>query len=196
MADSDIAETTKILRTSRSGDLDAQARLTPRVYRELRRLASHFLKNERAGYTLQATELVHEVYLRLVDVNAVEWRDKAHFFAISATLMRRILLDRARRRLAVKRGNRPKLVELDQAQDVSLRRARELVALDDALGALAGLDARKAKTIELRFFAGLSVKETAQVLHVSEETVMRDWKFSRAWLLAELGSLPDGSSKS
>lgn len=154
-------------------------------------MAQNFLRNERAGYTLQATELVHEVYLRVVDVKQVEWQDKAHFFAVSATLMRRILLDRARRRLAVKRGNKPKLVDLKEAQEVSVARARELIALDDALTALAELDARKARTIELRFFAGFSVQETAQVLNVSPETVMRDWKFSRAWLLTELGSLPE-----
>jgi RNA polymerase sigma factor (TIGR02999 family) len=188
------AEITRILQTSTSGDPEALGKLTPRVYKELRRMANHFLKNERAGYTLQSTELVHEVYLRLVDVNEVAWQDKAHFFALSATLMRRILLDRARRRLAVKRGNKPKLVDLDEALDVSVKKAREVIALDDALGALAQLDPRKARTIELRFFAGLSVKETAEVLNVSQETVMRDWKFSRAWLLAELGSLPEAPS--
>lgn len=191
MTDASRADTTEILRASTAGDAEALGKLTPRVYRELRRMANHFLKNERAGYTLQATELVHEVYLRLVNVNQVEWQDKAHFFAVSATLMRRILLDRARRRLAVKRGNKPKLVDLDEAQNVSLKRARELIALDDALSALAGMDARKARTIELRFFAGLSVKETAHVLNVSPETVMRDWQFSRAWLLTELGSVPE-----
>jgi RNA polymerase sigma factor (TIGR02999 family) len=153
-------------------------------------MANHFLKNERPGYTLQATELVHEVYLRLVDVNRVEWQDRVHFFAVSATLMRRVLLDRARRRLAAKRGKRPALVDLDEALDVPSQRARELIALDDALSTLAALNSRKARIIELRFFAGLSVKETAEALKLSPDTVMRDWKFARAWLLAELGSLP------
>jgi RNA polymerase sigma factor (TIGR02999 family) len=190
MPDANTAETTEILRASTSGDAEALGKLTPRVYRELRRMANHFLKNERAGYTLQATELVHEAYLRLVDVNRVEWQDRAHFFAVSATLMRRILLDRARRRLAAKRGKRPVVVGLDAAADVASERARELIALDDALSALAELDPRKARVIELRFFAGLSVEETAEVLKVSAETVMRDWKFSRTWLLTELGSLP------
>jgi RNA polymerase sigma-70 factor, ECF subfamily len=190
MQDSHISETTEMLRASTLGDPEALRKLTPRVYRELRRMASHFLKNERAGYSLQATELVHEVYLRLVDVNQVEWRNKAHFFAVSATLMRRILLDRARRRLTLKRGERPQLVALEEAHDVSLRRARELIALDDALTTLADIDSRKARTIELRFFGGLSIDEIADVLHVSPETVMRDWKFSRAWLLQELGSTP------
>jgi RNA polymerase sigma factor (TIGR02999 family) len=189
-----VAATTEILRASTAGDAGALGKLTPRVYRELRRMANHFLQNERAGFTLQATELVHEVYLRLVDVKQVEWQDKAHFFAVAATLMRRILLDRARRRLAAKRGKKPKLVGLEEAGEVSLKRARELVALDDALSALAEMDARKARTIELRFFGGLSIKETAEVLQVSPETVMRDWKFSRAWLLTELGSLPEVSS--
>jgi RNA polymerase sigma factor (TIGR02999 family) len=157
-------------------------------------MANHFLKNERRGYTLQPTELVHEVYLRLVDVNRVEWQDRVHFFALSATLMRRVLLDRARRRLAAKRGKRPALVDLDEALDVPSQRARELIALDDALSALAALNSRKARIIELRFFAGLSVKETAEALKLSPDTVMRDWKFARAWLLAELGRLPAAHS--
>jgi RNA polymerase sigma factor (TIGR02999 family) len=183
-----MAEMTEILRASTAGDQEALGKLSPRVYRELRRMANRFLKDERPGYTLQATELVHEVYLRLVDVHQVEWQDKAHFFAVSATMMRRILLDRARRRLAVKRGKRPRMVDLDQAANSPIGRSRELIALDDALSALAALDERKARTVELRFFAGLSVKETAQALGVSLETVLRDWKFSRSWLLAELSA--------
>ena len=194
MLDPPISETTEILRASTSGNPEALAQLTPRVYRELRRMANHFLKNERRGYTLQPTELVHEVYLRLVDVNRVEWQDRVHFFALSATLMRRVLLDRARRRLAAKRGKRPALVDLDEARDVPSQRARELIALDDALSTLAALNSRKARIIELRFFAGLSVKETAEALKLSPDTVMRDWKFARAWLLAELGSLPAAHS--
>src|SRR5580704_11098639 len=114
MPDANAADITEILRASTAGDAEALGKLTPRVYRELRRMANRFLKNERAGYTLQPTELVHEVYLRLVDVNQVDWQDKAHFFAVSATLMRRILLDRARRRLAAKRGKRPRLVDLEE----------------------------------------------------------------------------------
>src|SRR5271167_3639654 len=131
MIDPQISETTGILRASSSGNLEALEQLTPRVYRELRRMANHFLKNERPGYTLQPTELVHEVYLRLVDVNRVEWQDRVHFFAVSATLMRRVLLDRARRRLTAKRGKRPALVDLDEARDVPSQRARELIALND-----------------------------------------------------------------
>ncbi len=191
MIDPLISETTQILRASSSGNQEALEQLTPRVYCELRRLANHFLKNERPGCTLQPTELVHEVYLRLVDVNRVEWQDRVHFFAVSATLMRRILLDRARRRLAAKRGRRPARVDLDEALDVPSQRARELIALDDALSALAALNPRKARIIELRFFAGLTVEETAKVLNLSPVTVLRDWKVARVWLLAELGSLPE-----
>jgi len=189
-----MVDTTEILRASTRGDQGALEQLTPRVYRELRRMANHFLQNERAGYTLQATELVHEVYLRLVDVKRVEWRDRAHFFALSATLMRRILVDRARRRLAAKRGAKPIRIDLGEAAEIPSSRARELVALDDALGALAALDTRKSRIVELRFFAGLSVEETAEVLKISPDTVMRDWKFARAWLSAELGSQPESSS--
>ena len=146
------------------------------------------MRNERPGYTLQSAELVHEVYLRLVNVHEVEWQHRAHFFAVSATLMRRILLDRARRRQAAKRGAKPVLMDLDTALDVTSSRARELVALDDALNTLAEVDPRKARIVELRFFGGLSVEETAEVVKVSTDTVMRDWKLARAWLLTELSS--------
>jgi len=185
-----IAETTDILHTSTGGDAEALQRLTSRVYRELRRMANHFLQHERAGHTLQATELVHELYLRLVDVKRVEWQDKAHFFALAATLMRRILVDRARRRLAAKRGAKPILIDLGEAAEIPSGRTRELVALDDALLALADLDARKSRIVELRFFGGLNVEETAEVLKISPDTVMRDWKFARAWLSNELANRP------
>jgi RNA polymerase sigma factor (TIGR02999 family) len=126
--------------------------------------------------------------LRLVEVNRLEWKDRAHFFAVSATLMRRILLDRARRRLAAKRGGKAPIVDLEKGVEVSSQRSREIVALDDALNALAGVDPRKARIVELRFFGGLDVKETAAVIGVSPDTVMRDWKLARAWLLAELSN--------
>ena len=186
-----IAETTDILHTSTGGDAEALQRLTSRVYRELRRMANHFLQHERAGHTLQATELVHELYLRLVDVKRVEWQDKAHFFALAATLMRRILVDRARRRLAAKRGAKPILIDLGEAAEIPSGRTRELVALDDALLALADLDRRKSRIVELRFFGGLNVEETAEVLKISPDTVMRDWKFARAWLSNELANRPE-----
>lgn len=186
VADPPISETTQLLRAWAGGDNQALAELTPRVYRELRRLAGRYLRNERSGNTLQATDLVHEVYLRLVDVDQLDWQHRAHFFAVSATLMRRILLDRARRRSAAKRGGNARGVDLEEALDLSSARSRELIRLDDALNALAGVDPRKARIVELRFFAGLGVKETAEVVGVSSETVMRDWKIARAWLLSEL----------
>ncbi len=190
MADVATSETTQLLRAWAGGDAEALGQLTPHVYRELRKLAKRFLHGERPGYTLQTTELVHEAYLRLVDVKRVDWQDRAHFFAVAATLMRRILLDRARKGLAAKRGGRPQAVPMEEALEEALgvvaRRPRELIALDDALTTLAALDPRKARIVELRFFGGLSVKETAEVVQVSPDTVMRDWKFARAWLLKEL----------
>ena len=181
-----MSETTQLLRAWAGGDEQALPELVPRVHRELRKLAGHFLKNERAGNTLQATDLVQEVYLRLVDVNQMDWQHRAHFFAVSATLMRRILFDRARRRTAAKRGGRAPVLNLDEAPDLSVSRSREMLALDDALNALAAVDPRKARIVELRFFGGLSVKETAAVVKVSPDTVMRDWQLARAWLLTEL----------
>jgi RNA polymerase sigma-70 factor, ECF subfamily len=131
---------------------------------------------------------VHEAYLQLIDVNNVSWQHRAHFFAVSAQIMRHILLDRARRRIAAKRGGTAERVNLDELPDLSGNRARELIALEDALNALAKNDPRKARVVELRFFGGLSVDETAEVLSVSPETVMRDWKFARSWLHAQLSS--------
>jgi RNA polymerase sigma factor (TIGR02999 family) len=186
MTDSSSSETTQLLRAWADGDSGALEQLTPRVYRELRRVAAHLLQNERPGYTLQSADLVHEVYLRLVNARELEWQHRAHFFAVAATLMRRILLDRARRRAAAKRGGKARPLDLDKSLDVAQAKARELVALDDALNALAEVDPRKSRIVELRFFGGLSVKETAEVVKVSSDTVMRDWKLARAWLLTEL----------
>ena len=186
MADAQTSETTQLLRAWANGDQAALDQLTPRVYQELRRMAGHFMQNERPGRTLQTTALVHEAYLKLIDVTNVDWQHRAHFFAVSATMMRRILLDRARRRGAGKRGGKVSRVNLDDIPDVGSGRARELIALDDALNALAEIDSRKARVIELRFFGGLSVEETAEVLKVSPDTVLRDWRLARAWLLAEL----------
>ena len=186
MADGETSETTKLLRDWAKGDRSALERLTPRVYRELRRIAGHHMQNERAGRTLQATALVHEAYLKLIDITNVDWQHRAHFFAVSAHIMRQILLDRARRRVAAKRGGKAERLNLDEIPDVGAAKARELIALDDALNALAQLDPRKARVIELRFFGGLSVEEAAEVLEVSPNTVMREWKLARAWLLSEL----------
>ena len=181
-----VSETTELLRAWAGGDRKALDQLTPRVYDELRRIAGHFLQNERSGRTLQTTALVHEAYLKLIDVKNVDWQHRAHFFAVSAQIMRHILLDRARRRIAAKRGGALPRVNLDELPEVGLERGRELIALDDALTTLAEIDPRKARVIELRFFGGLSVDETAEVLKVSPDTVLRDWRLGRAWLLAEL----------
>jgi RNA polymerase sigma factor (TIGR02999 family) len=179
-------ETTQLLRAWADGDQKALGQLTPRVYKELRRIAGHFMQNERPGRTIQTTALVHEAWLRMVDVANVDWQHRAHFFAVSATMMRRILLDRARKRVASKRGGGLARVNLDEIPDVFSRKAGDLIALDDALKALERIDPRKAQVIELRFFGGLSVEETAEVLKVSPDTVMRDWKLARAWLMTEL----------
>jgi RNA polymerase sigma factor (TIGR02999 family) len=180
-------ETTQLLRAWANGNPAALEALMPRVYKELRRIAGHCMQNERAGRTIQTTALVHEAYLKLIDVENVDWQHRAHFYAVSARIMRRIPLDRARRRTAGKRGGNAPAVNLDEIPDVSSARARELIALDDALQILAGVDARKAQVIELRFFGGLTAEETAEVLKVSPDTVLRDWKLARAWLLAGLG---------
>jgi RNA polymerase sigma factor (TIGR02999 family) len=186
MAPSESADTTQLLRAWADGDEQALSELVPRVHRELRRLAGRLMQNERSGATMQATELVQELYLRLVDTKQLQWQHRAHFFAVSAGLMRRILVDRARRRGAAKRGSKPTSVDLDRAVDLSSKKSHELIALDDALRALAEMDPRKARVVELRFFGGLEVKETAEAIGVSPETVMRDWKVARAWLLVQL----------
>ena len=180
------SETTQLLRAWAGGDEAALEQLTPRVYKELKRIAGHWMKDERVGGTMQTTALVHEAYLKLINVENVRWEHRAHFFAISRQMMRRILLDRARRRVAVKRGGAMPKINLDELPEVGFSRARELIALDDALKALAAFDLRKAKVIEFRFFGGLSVAETAEVLKLSEETVMRDWRLARSWLFNEL----------
>jgi len=159
--------------------------LTPLVYEELRRLARHYMGNERVGHTLQATALVNEAYLRLVDIHKVQWQNRAHFFAMSARLMRRILVDSARSRKYQKRGAGAQKVSLDEGLLV-VEPGRDLVALDDALEALAQVDERRSKVVEMRFFGGLSVEETAEALGVSVDTVMRDWKLAKVWLLREL----------
>jgi RNA polymerase sigma-70 factor (ECF subfamily) len=179
-------EITGLLKAWREGDQAAFERLTPLVYGELRKIARVYMRSEHEGATLQTTALVNEAYLRLVDAASVDWHDRAHFFAISAKMMRRILLDRARARVRVKRGGHAAKVSLDQVPDLSSARGRELIAVDDALETLAKLDPRKAEVVELRFFGGLSVEETAQVLKISDKTVMRDWRLARSWLMREL----------
>jgi RNA polymerase sigma factor (TIGR02999 family) len=168
------------------GDAAALAKLMPLVHDELHRLARREMRGERPGHTLQTTALVNEAYMRLIDVRRVEWQDRAHFFALSARIMRRILVDHARSRNYIKRGGGTRQVSLDEALVVSEACNDDLVALDDALQALAAVDARKSQVVEMRFFGGLTVEETAEALHVSPETVMRDWQFAKVWLLRAL----------
>ena len=168
------------------GDADALEALMPLVYEELRRLAGHYMKGERPGHPLQATALVNEVYLRLIEIDRVQWQNRAHFFAIASRLMRRILVDAARSRGYQKRGGGVPTVTLDEALSVSQEPSADLVALDDALNTLSILDPRKGQVVEMRFFGGLTLDETAEVLHVSRETIKRDWTMARLWLLREL----------
>ena len=176
------------------GDQAALEQLIPLVHGELRRIARGCLRQERPDHTLQATALVNEAFLRLVDVRQVSWRDRAHFLAMAARLMRRILVDFARTRHAAKRGGDAVRVSLAEAHGLADRPGHDLVALDEALSALAVRDARKARVVELRFFAGLSVEETALVLEVSRDTVLRDWRLARAWLTRELLEPGSGAS--
>jgi RNA polymerase sigma factor (TIGR02999 family) len=179
-------DVSKLLHAWSDGDQRALERLTPIVYDELHRLAQRHMKRERDGHSLQTTALVNEAYVRLVDYKRMQWQNRAHFFAVSAQLMRRILVERARRH-NLKRGAGVQHVSLDEAAVVGGGRAEDLVALDDAMNALARLDRRKVQVVEMRFFGGLSVEETAQVLKVSPVTVMRDWSTAKAWLYRELG---------
>lgn len=169
-----------------NGDRTALDQLMPLVYDELRRLAHHYLVRERIGHTLQTSALVNEVYFKLVKERAMQWQNRAHFFAVSANLMRMILVDYARHRNYAKRGGGTQRLSFDEALAVSDERAADLLALDDALNALAAFDARKSKVAELRYFGGLSVDETAEVLKVSSVTVMREWRLAKAWLHREL----------
>jgi RNA polymerase sigma factor (TIGR02999 family) len=185
-------ELSRLLRAWSGGDQTALERLTPIVYEELHSLARRYLKRERPGQSLQTTALVNEAYIRLVDYRRMQWQDRAHFFAVSAQVMRRILVERARRR-NLKRGGEYPHVSLEEAAVVDAGRAADLAALDDAMNALERLDPRKLQVVELRFFGGLSVEETAEVLKVSPVTVMRDWSTAKAWLYRELtGGTNDG----
>ena len=186
------ADVTSLLKAWRHGDSGALDRLTPLVYDELRRLARRYVRKEHAGQTLQATALVNEAFLRLVDAREVDWHDRTHFFAICARIMRRILIDAARARASLKRGGQAERIEhstafnLDGLPATDSDPGDQLCALDDALNALAQIDPRRAQVIELRFFGGLTVDETAHVLEISPQTVMRDWRIARAWLAREL----------
>ena len=178
-------EVTQLLVAYNNGDHEALDRLLPLVYDELRSLADHYLRRERPDHTLQATALVHEAYLRLVDQN-VPWQNRAHFFGVAAQMMRRILVDHARQNLAAKRGSGGIKLPLDDAINLTEERATDLIALDDALTALAEFDPQKSRLVELRYFAGLSVEDTARVLGVSVPTVVRQWRAAKAWLFHEI----------
>jgi RNA polymerase sigma factor (TIGR02999 family) len=186
------SEITALIRAWGDGDQTALERLAPLVYNELRRIARRYMRSQRAGNTLQTTALVHEAYLHLMHAKNLPWRDRAHFFAASAQIMRRIIIDAARartslkRRGGVKRVNHSTAVNLDEIPSPASGRSAELLALDDALSRLEQIDGRKARVVELRFFGGLTVEEAAEVLQVSPQTVMRDWRLARVWLAREL----------
>jgi RNA polymerase sigma-70 factor, ECF subfamily len=180
------SDVTALLQAWSAGDEAALERLTPLVYEELRRTAHRHMARERTGHTLQTTALVNEVYVRLVKASEVNWQNRAHFFAVCAQMMRRILTDFARSRRYLKRGGNAARVPFDEALFAGKEVPADIVALDDALRALSGFDERKSRVVEMRFFGGLSVEETAEVLQVSAETVHRDWRLAKTWLLREL----------
>ena len=179
-------QVTQLLLAWGQGERAALDKLLPLVYEELRRLAHRYMAGERADHTLQTTALVNEAYLRLIDIKQVQWENRAHFFALSAQLMRRILVEFARARGSGKRGGGVQKVSLDEALIGSPEPGQDLVALDDALTAMAAVDPRQSKVVELRFFGGLTVEETAEALHVSTQTVLRDWRLAKAWLRREM----------
>jgi RNA polymerase sigma factor (TIGR02999 family) len=180
------SDATELLLAWSSGDESAFDKLVPLVYQELRALARRYMRHERPDHTLQATALVNEAYARLIDVKRIQWQNRAHFFAVAAQTMRRILVEFARHRRRQKRGGDVVRVPIDDAMEIAQGKEPDLVALSDALSALATFDPRMSQAVELRFFGGLTVQETADVLKVSPETVMRDWKTAKAWLLREL----------
>jgi RNA polymerase sigma factor (TIGR02999 family) len=182
----EISDTTRLLKAWSEGDETALERLVPRVDAELRRLARHYLRGERHDHILQTTALVNEVWTRLIDWPDVSWQNRAHFIGVAARLMRRVLVDEARRRQALKYGADAALVSLAHAEGIAHEKGADLVALDDALNELATFDDRQSKIIELRFFGGLSLEETAEALKISARTVQREWSLAQAWLYREL----------
>ena len=179
-------EVTRLLLAWRHGRQDALDELIPIVYEDLRRQAHHYLKREQTGHSLQTTALINETYLRLLDCNSVSWKNRAHFFAVTARMMRRILVNYARSRRSQKRGGGLEKTALDQKLTFSIARDSDLVALDDALNELALRDERRSRVVELRFFGGLSIEETAEVLGVCPDTVVRDWRLAKVWLAREV----------
>lgn len=182
-----LEDVTSLLVASSKGDQEALNQLLPLVYDELRRLADRYLHRERSDHTLQATALVHEAYLRLID-QKVSWANRAHFFGVAAEMMRRILIDHARSRQAAKRGSGGIKLSLDDVLEITDERAADLIALDDALKALAEFDPQKARVVELRFFGGLSIEETAAVMGLGTATITRQWRLAKAWLYHELSA--------
>ena len=193
MADARRNDVTALLLEWRAGNPAAMEKLLPRVYSELRRVARRQMGRERPDHLLQATGLVNEVYLRLVDIRRIQWQDRAHFFAVAARLMRRVLVDFARAQKNQKRGGAVQCVTLSEDLPVPGNTPEDLIDIDQALQSLAVQYKRKAQVVELRFFGGLSVEETAEVLNISPETVMRDWKFAKNWLLRELSRTKSGA---
>jgi RNA polymerase sigma factor (TIGR02999 family) len=179
-------EVTELLIAWSNGEATALEELMPVVYDELRRVARQYMNREAGNHTLQTTALIHEAYLKLIDQKKVQWQNRAHFFAVSSQLMRRILVDMARKRHAQRRGGVGQKLSLDEAPEIGQSPARDVIAVDEALTALAALDAQKSRVVELRFFGGLSVEETAEVLKISPATVMREWKRAQAWLYSEI----------
>lgn len=179
-------EVTDLLLAWRRGKREALRKLVPVVYAELRRRAHYYMRHERKDHSLQTTALINEAYIRLLDYRKIDWKDRSHFFAVMARLMRHILVDYARSRQSQKRGNGIEFIPLDQNKITLTKKEPSLVALDDALNALAARDKRRSRVVELRFFGGLSVEETAEVLAVSYDTVMRDWRLAKAWLSREM----------
>jgi len=186
MAQPSAQEITRLLLAWGQGDQTALERLMPLVYEELRRLARRHMNRQRPGHTLQTTALVNEAYLRLIDSSQVQWQNRAHFFAVSAQLMRRILVDFARSRKSLKRGAEARQITLDDSLEVSSERGADMIALDDALNALAEMNPRQSQIVELRYFGGLSEEEIAEALKISPRTARRDWSLARAWLYREL----------
>lgn len=188
MGSAESGDITRLLKAWTSGDASAQERLIPLVYNELRQLARRYRNKSGSSETLQTTALVHEAYMRLVDIQGVDWRDRVHFFAVSAQLMRRILVDSARARGAIKRGGHAGLADLnpDEVPAPESVRASELIELDEALTRLSQMDQRRAQVVELRVFGGLTMEEAAEVLGLSPQSVRRDWKLAKAWLLREM----------
>lgn len=188
--DSSSDQVTQLLVAWSDGDESALEKLLPLVHKELRSLASYYMKNERSGHTLQTTALVNEAYLRLVDLKRMRWQNRTHFFALSATLMRRVLIDSARSRNYQKREGNAHRLSLDEVPCVSTDNIPGLLALDEALKALSKIDPRKGEVVEMRFFGGLSVQQTADILKISPESVRRDWRLAKAWLFREVNGEP------